>query len=531
MKQRPASEMTPHRQFEVMDTTLRDGEQTEGVSILAEEKLAIARALLETLKVDRIEVASARVSDGEHATLRSICDWARRAGMLERIEVLGFVDHKASVDWVEAAGGRVINLLTKGSRKHCEKQLGKKCAEHLADIERTVRYGASRGVEFNVYLEDWSGGMLDSPDHVHAMIDGLRQLPFRRIMLPDTLGLLQPLQVYDFIASLVARYPGQWFDFHGHNDYGLATANCMAALRAGVRALHVTINGLGERAGNSPLDEVVVAARDFYGMRSSIVEKRLAEVGRLTEVFTGKRIAWNKPITGEDVFTQTAGIHADGDKKGSLYVSRLTPDRFGRKRTYAMGKLMGKASLDFNLAKLGIELTADQKKLLLDKIVGLADMKKTITAEDLPFIISDVLEAPEERVFEIKDFMVVSNKGLRPAASILARYRDKEFQATATGDGGYDAFVKALRTLEGTLGFALPRLIDYTVRIPPGGKTDALVETTILWEGGIKTRGVNSDQLVAAIEATSHAMNIVALASERGRKPAKKEKKIVAPSI
>lgn len=515
---KPAKRPTASRRsFELMDTTLRDGEQTEGVSILAEEKLAIARALIETLKVDRIEVASARVSEGEHATLKAICGWARRQGCLERIEVLGFVDHKLSVDWVASAGGRVINLLTKGSRKHCETQLGKTLGEHLDDIEKTVRYGESRGITFNIYLEDWSGGMLESRDHVTAMLDAIGAMldaigamPFRRIMLPDTLGLLDPDQVSEFIGELVQEYPSFWFDFHAHNDYGLATANCLAALKAGARAVHCTINGLGERAGNAPLDEVVVGARDFLGKRCGVNEKRLADVARLTAVFTGKRIAWNKPITGEDVFTQTAGIHADGDKKGELYVSRLTPDRFGRKRSYALGKLMGKASLEFNLAKLGIQLSPEQKKLLLARIVELADAKKSITGEDLPFIISDVLGAPGERVFEIKDFMIVSNRGLRPAASILVRCRDKEYQATATGDGGYDAFFKALCTLEKDLGFKMPRLIDYTVRIPPGGKTDALVETTITWEGGLKTRGVNSDQLTAAIDATSHAMNIIA---------------------
>ncbi len=508
---KPATRPTaPRRTFELMDTTLRDGEQTEGVSILAEEKLAIARALIETLKVDRIEVASARVSQGEHATLKTICAWARRHHCIERVEVLGFVDHKLSVDWVAAAGGRVINLLTKGSRKHCETQLGKTLPEHLADIRKTVDYGVSRGIEFNIYLEDWSGGMLHSPDHVTAMLDALQAMPFRRIMLPDTLGLLAPGQVERFIGRLVAQYPKLWFDFHAHNDYGLATANCLAALKAGVRSVHCTINGLGERAGNAPLDEVVVAARDFLDMRCRVNEKRLADVARLTAVFTGKRVAWNKPIVGEDVFTQTAGIHADGDKKGELYVSRLTPDRFGRKRSYALGKLMGKASLEFNLAKLGIKLGPEQKKLLLARIIELADAKKIITGEDLPFIISDVLGAPGERVFEIKDFMIVSNRGLRPAASILVRCHGREYQATATGDGGYDAFFKALRTLEKDLGFKLPHLVDYAVRIPPGGKTDALVETTITWEGGLKTRGVNSDQLTAAIDATSHAMNIIA---------------------
>ena len=497
--------------FELMDTTLRDGEQTEGVSMLGEEKMAIARALLEGLKIDRIEIASARVSKGEFETVKMICDWARSRKFLERIEVLGFVDHKASVDWAAGAGCKVINLLTKGSRRHCETQLRKTLAEHLKDIERTVQYGRSLGVEFNVYLEDWSGGMLGSPDHVFTMIEALIPMGFKRIMLPDTLGILDPRQVFDFVKQVHDRWPKARLDFHGHNDYGLGTANSIEALRAGACGLHVTLNGLGERAGNAPLDEVVVAAHDFTPFRCRVDEKKLAEVGHLTEVFTGKRVAWNKAITGENVFTQTAGIHADGDKKGDLYQSRLTPARFNRHRVYALGKLMGRASLEFNLKRLGIELAEEQKKLVLEKIIELADAKKVVTTGDLPFIISDVLQAKEERQFEVVDFMISTNRGLRPVASVMLRYKGTSYHVSASGDGGFDAFVKALRSIEGQAGFRVPTLLDYTVRIPPGGKTDALVETTITWEGGLKTRGVNPDQLTAAIEATSHAINIVTM--------------------
>ena len=186
-----------------------------------------------------------------------------------------------------------------------------------------------------------------------------------------------------------------------------------------------------------------------------------------------------------------------------------------------MGKLMGKASLDFNLERLDITLTPEQKQRLLQRIVELGDQKKHVTTADLPFLISEVLQTPELRVFEVKDYSVVSNRGLRPTATMLVRYRDKEIQATASGDGGYDAFMQALKSIEKQLGFELPRLLDYEVRIPPGGKTDALVETTIKWEGGIKTRGVHCDQLAAAIQATEHALNMTALdvESKKGAKP------------
>jgi D-citramalate synthase len=502
------------RRVEVMDTTLRDGEQAEGISMMPEEKRTIAGRLLETVKVDRIEVASARVSEGERRAVKTIIDYAESRGMTDRVEILGFVDMNRSVDWATSVGARVINLLTKGSLHHCREQLKKTHEQHLDDIRKTIEYGVKHGITFNVYLEDWSGGMLGSPDYVEEHIVALSGMDVRRIMLPDTLGLLAPPQVRDFVGRIIAKFPDRHFDYHGHDDYGLGTANTLEAAIAGARGVHVTVNGMGERAGNVTLDEVVVALRDHAGIRTNVDERALSDISKLVEVFSGRRVPANKPIVGENVFTQTAGIHADGDMKGNLYESRLTPARFGQHRNYAMGKLMGKASLDFNLERLNISLSPEQKQQLLARIIELGDQKKSVTTSDLPFLISEVLQNRELRIFEVKDYSVVSNRGLRPTATVLIRFRDKEFQTTGSGDGGYDAFMQALKSIEKQLGFTLPKLLDYEVRIPPGGKTDALVETTIKWEGGMKTRGVHSDQLAAAIQATEHALNMIALRSK-----------------
>ena len=501
------------RRIEIMDTTLRDGEQAEGISMMPEEKRTIAQRLLETVKVDRIEVASARVSEGERRAVKTIIDHVESKDMIHRVEILGFVDGNRSVDWAKSVGARVINLLTKGSLHHCREQLKKTHEQHLDDIRKTIEYGVKQGITFNVYLEDWSGGMIGCADYVHDHIAALVAMPVTRIMLPDTLGLLSPSQVREFVGRIITAFPDCHFDFHGHDDYGVGTANTLEAALAGVHGVHVTVNGMGERAGNVTLDEVVVALRDHAGIRTSVDERALSDISKLVEVFSGRRVPANKPIVGENVFTQTAGIHADGDMKGNLYESRLTPARFGRHRTYAMGKLMGKASLDFNLERLNISLSAEQKQQLLTRIVELGDQKKTVTLSDLPFLISEVLQTRELRVFEVKDYSIVSNRGLRPTATILVRYRDREIHATGSGDGGYDAFMQALKSIEKLLGFELPRLLDYEVRIPPGGKTDALVETTIKWEEGMKTRGVHSDQLAAAIQATEHALNMIALRS------------------
>ncbi|MBN1156984.1 2-isopropylmalate synthase [Candidatus Woesearchaeota archaeon] len=496
--------------IEIMDTTLRDGEQTHGVSFTSEEKFSITRMLLKSVNVDRIEVGNAKVSEGEKQAIVDICNWAKKAKVLDRIEALGFVDGNNSADWILSTGCNTLNLLTKGSKRHCEKQLRKKPDEHFADIKKTIEYAHSKGMTVNVYLEDWSSGMLESKDYVFSLTELLIGLKVKRIMLPDTLGRLNPDKTFELVAEMVKKYPGAHFDFHAHNDYGLATANSVAASKAGAKGIHVTVNCLGERAGNASLDEVAVALKDFNGAELSISEKSLKGMSRLVEIFSGKRISSSKPITGDDVFTQTAGIHADGDKKGNLYTTKLTPDRFKRERIYALGKLSGKASLEMNLNSLNIDLTDDQKKLVLKKIVELGDLKKTVTKEDLPFIISDILKTPLKKNFEITDYEILSSSGKKPIARIHVMLNGKELSSYSEGDGGYDAFMNSLKKLEKDFNFHIPRLVDYNVRIPPGGKTDALVETTITWLGKdieMKTVGVDSDQVVAAIKATEKMLN------------------------
>lgn len=503
------------RRIELLDTTLRDGEQTQGVAFSKEEKFTLARQLLTQVRVDRIEVASARVSEGEKAAVAEIAAWAEQQGRERAVEVLGFCDHDRSADWVGEAGCRVMNLLAKGSERHLAGQLKKTAEQHVADIAKTVEYCNQHGIACNCYPEDWSNGMLEQSGYCMWLLGQLAQLPIERVMLPDTLGILNPTQSGEMVARIVEAHPQTRFDFHCHNDYGLATANSLAAACAGAHGVHVTVNGLGERAGNAPLDEFAVAAKDLYGFETGVQEECLVDVARLVESFSGRRLAANKPITGEAVFTQTAGIHADGDKKGDLYVTKLRAERFGRSRTYALGKLAGKASLDLNLERLGLELNEDQKKLILKRIIELGDQKRSLTADDLPFIIADVLKSPSDRTIVIEDCVISTTMHVVPTATIKVRYKAEVRQGSATGDGGYDAFMKALRRLLGEFAVEVPQLLDYEVHIPPGGQTDALVETTITWEGGVRTRGVDSDQLKAAIVATEHMLNIV----ERGKAP------------
>jgi D-citramalate synthase len=495
-----------------MDTTLRDGEQTSGVSFTDEEKLSMAKFLLDDLRVDRIEVASARVSEGEYAAVNKISEWAAKHNRIGQIEVLGFVDGDVSINWIKNAGCKVMNLLTKGSLKHVTEQLKKTPQQHADDIRQVILKAHSEGLQVNVYLEDWSNGMRHSPDYVFFMIDLLRELPVNRIMLPDTLGILNPVEAYDFCKVIIDRYPKLNFDFHAHNDYDLAAANVFSAIRAGIDCVHTTVNGLGERAGNVPLSSVVAIVKDHFRYEMCVRESRITMASKLVESFSGIRVAPNKPVIGDSVFTQTSGIHADGDQKNQLYFNDLLPERFGRKRMYALGKTSGKANIRKNLEEMGIELDFTSMRKVTERIIELGDKKESVTQEDLPYIISDVLrnKSVDEKI-KILNFSLSTANELKPVASLKIKINNDIFEETSNGDGQYDAFMKALRKIYGRLEKPLPVLLDYSVSIPPGGKTDALVQTVITWnlDREFKTRALDSDQTVAAIKATVKMLNIV----------------------
>lgn len=499
------------RYVEILDTTLRDGEQTSGVSFSSQEKLSIVQSLLSEVNVDRVEIASAMVSDREQESVRGIAEWAQRNGYLNRVEVLGFVDQNRSADWILATGCRVMNLLCKGSLKHVTAQLGKTPAGHIADILSTVEYAVSRGMDVNVYLEDWSNGMKDSPEYVFELTDALTSMPVKRIMLPDTLGILNPDTTLKYCSMMVERYPSVHFDFHAHNDYDLALSNVWSAVRAGMKGIHTTVNGLGERAGNAPLGSVMAVLKDQMGMMTGLNESRLFKVSRKVEVDSGLHIPHNMPLVGEFVFTQCAGVHADGDKKDNLYFNNLLPERFGRVREYALGKNSGKASIQMNLEAMGIELDEESMRKVTDRIIELGVKKEQVTQDDLPYIVHDVLHhEQEEQRIRILNYSLSLTQGLRPQATVKIEINGKVYQDAATGDGQYDAFVRALRKIYASLDKPFPVLTNYTVSIPPGGRTDAFVQTIITWNykgEEFRTRGLDADQTEAAIKATAKMMN------------------------
>ena len=503
------------RKIEIMDTTLRDGEQTSGVSFSVSEKLTIAKLLLEELKVDRLEIASARVSEGELKAVEKITSWAVENNYIDKIEVLTFVDGGKSINWMIEAGAKVQNLLTKGSLNHLTHQLKKTPKQHFADIKATIDLAAMHDIKTNVYLEDWSNGMRNSKEYVFNYLDFLITQNIERVLLPDTLGVLTPDETFAFIMEVRQKYPMTHFDFHGHNDYDLGVANVMEAVKAGANGLHLTINGMGERAGNAPMASVIAVINDFLKeVKITVNEQALTKVSKLVETFSGFRIPVNKPVVGANVFTQTAGIHADGDSKKNLYFNDLMPERFGRKRKYALGKTSGKANIQKNLQDLGLTLNDEELKKVTQRIIELGDKKEVVSQEDLPYIISDVLDSDtiEKRVI-VENYVLGHARGMKPSTTIKLKVAGVIYEEHAQGDGQFDAFMNALKKIYKIHSkTVLPKLIDYAVRIPPGSHSDALCETIITWKRGEKeflTRGLDSDQTVSAIKATEKMLNII----------------------
>lgn len=508
------------KMIEIMDTTLRDGQQSPGMKYTQQEKLEITRHLLEKVKVDRVEVASALTSQGEFQALANIMEWAKRYGWKNCIEVLGFVDGGKSAEWIKNAGGKVMNLLTKGSEEHCRVQLNLTPDEHIERIEHTISCARSLGLDVNVYLEDWSGGALDSWDYTRNLCRALSKMPCERVMLCDTLGILNPFKTGRLIKMTAKHLPGKKIDFHAHNDYGNATWDTIGAVYTGyIHGVHVTVNGLGERAGNADLAQVVVAIHDHSKYKTKVNELELRPISRLVSMFSGRSVPVNAPIVGK-VFSSGCGVHSDGMRKGNIYRSRLTHERFGANFITALSSQSGQASLKDCLEKdLGIStLSDDQIRQLRKRIVELNDSGKRLGIGDLLVLVSELCNQPHRIILSVEDGSVSTRSSLGRRASVTAvlRFKGMEVSFEAQGNGGFDAFMNGLRQWAKSVDLKVPEMVpgEYHINVPASGESDALTFADITWkrpdngQEEFQTIGSDSDQVMAAIRSAIQAVNV-----------------------
>jgi D-citramalate synthase len=390
--------------MEILDTTLRDGEQMDNVAFSTDEKIIIAHTLIEALYVDAIEVTSAFMSDEEQYALQKIMQRAEKKGYGHRVEALGFVDGRLSVDWIAETGCKVMNLLAKGSKLQLQGQLGKDIEQHAKDISEVVHHAEKRGVQVNIYLEDWSRGIQSSPGYVYHLLDHLRYLPVGRVMLADTLGVLDPWMTHTYVSAMLKSYHGMTFDFHGHNDYGMAVANSLAAAKAGASRIHTTVNGLGERAGNTELATLVASLKDHMHEDVWVEEAALMHVSELVAAYAQSPVAPTAPVIGKNAFTQNCGVHADGDGKGALYQTDLNASRFGRARIYSLGKTAGRASIIMNLCQQGLKTDPLVTAYLLRLVKERGAAKMPMTPEEL----AEVARTDSHKAYEAAPLREVS---------------------------------------------------------------------------------------------------------------------------
>ena len=501
------------RKIQIFDTTLRDGEQSPGASMNAEEKLIVARQLIR-LGVDGIEAGFPASSPGD---MRSVSEIGSLAG--DHVIVSAFAravdsDIEAAAEALKGVARPRITTGIGVSPIHLKEKLGISEEECVEQAVHAVTYAKSFVDDVEFFVED--AGRADEAfliRVVQAVVDAGATV----VNIPDTTGFCLPEDWAQRIKAVMDGVTGienVTVSVHAHNDLGMATALSLAGVRQGATQVECTINGLGERAGNAALASVQAVLKDHLHVQTHIDESRLGEVSHLVESYSGIAIPPNKPITGESVFTQVAGVHADGDNKAGLYQNALLPERFGRKREYALGKNSGKANILRNLEELGLELSPEQTKRVTERIIELGDKKELVTQEDLPYIVSDVLKhgAPEEHV-KLLSYVVTTAYGLKPLASVRLEVNGETYEESAKGDGQFDAFVRAIRHIyKNRLGRSFPWLTNYTVSIPPGGRTDALVQTVITWNWNdriLRTRGLDADQTEAAIKSTIKMLNLL----------------------
>jgi len=478
------------------DTTLRDGEQTPGVSLTAEEKLWIAKKL-DDLGVHVIEAGSAITSEGERASIKVIANEGLRAEICSFARVL-----KKDIDLALKCDVDSVHLVVPVSDLHITQKLrkDKKTVKEMAvDV---TEYAKDHGLIVELSGEDASRADLD---YLMSLYKEGISAGADRICFCDTVGVLLPEQTEKIFAKLkTLPVP---VSVHCHDDFGLATANSIAALRAGAQQVHVTVNGLGERAGNASLEEVVMTLEALYDCDTGINTKDLYTTSRLVSRLTGVPVARNKAVVGDYAFTHESGIHTHGILASPETYEPIAPEKVGRTRKIILGKHAGKSSVKMALKEFGLEATEGQVGEIANRVKELGDKGKRVTDADLQAIAEAVLGIYKEAKVKLDELTVISGNKVTPTASVKLVVNNKDVIESGTGVGPVDAAISALR--RAISGIADIQLEEYRVEAITGG-TDALVEVWVkLSKDGkmVTARGAREDIIMASVEAVLEGIN------------------------
>ncbi|MGI9589840.1 MAG: 2-isopropylmalate synthase [Myxococcota bacterium] len=499
----------------IFDTTLRDGEQSPGCSMNLHEKLTLARQL-ERLGVDVIEAGFPIASEGDFESVRAISEQVRGVSVCGLART-GREDIERAAQAIEPAAAPRIHTFIATSDIHLEHKLRMSREQVLAEVERAVRQarGYVDDVEFSA--ED---ATRSDPEFLVQVFQAALEAGASTLNVPDTVGYTTPEEYARLIHLLRERVLGSEdavFSVHCHNDLGLAVSNSLSAVLAGARQIECTVNGIGERAGNTSLEEVVMAIHTrpdvFAGLDTRVHTAEIYPCSRLLSSTIGVSVQPNKAIVGDNAFAHEAGIHQDGVLKAAITYEIMTPQSIGRpSNELVLGKHSGRHAFRDRLEELGLVAEGDEFEKAFRRFKDLADEKKTIYNEDLEAIVADSLSQTEER-FSVGDLSILSGTFSKPTATVELSVDGELKRATALGIGPVDAVFKAIAELTETKS----ELLRYQVNAITGGM-DALGEVSVtVAEDGRKVigHGAHPDIIVASAKAYVHALN--KLAWHKGR--------------
>ena len=491
----------------IFDTTLRDGEQSPGCSMNLAEKLALARQL-EKLGVDVIEAGFPIASEGDFESVREVAKQLRET-IVCGLARTGTKDVERAAEAIEPAAKPRIHTFIATSDIHLEYKLRMSREQVLEEVDRAVRQarGYCDDVEFSA--EDATRSDRDYLVQVCAVA---LEAGATTLNLPDTVGYTTPAEYSSLIQYLLANVPDAKrarYAVHCHNDLGLAVANSLAAVQAGARQIECTMNGIGERAGNTALEEVVMAMKTrpdvFSGLETRINTQEIYPTSRLLSSTIGVPVQPNKAIVGDNAFAHEAGIHQDGVLKAPITYEIMTPESIGKaSNELVLGKHSGRHAFRDRLDELGLVVDDDEFQRAFKRFKDLADAKKTIFNEDLEAIVADSALVSEDR-FRVGDIQITSGTFGTPSATVEIVVDGEPSKQTALGVGPVDALFKAIAELTDTKS----ELIRYAVNAVTAG-LDALGEVSVtVEEGGRRVigHGAHEDVLVASAKAYVHAIN------------------------
>ncbi|MEM3012343.1 MAG: 2-isopropylmalate synthase [Candidatus Hadarchaeales archaeon] len=484
----------------IFDTTLRDGEQTPGVSLTPEQKVRIARQL-DKLGVDCVEAGFPVVSEGEYQAVKAIA----QAGLKSEVCALARCS-KEDVDLAVECGVKSIHLFIATSDIHLKYKLKMTRKEVLKRAVEHVRYAKRKGVLVEFSAEDATRTELEFLKEVYREVT---RAGVDRINVPDTVGVITPRAMYQLISSLKQEIKVP-ISVHCHDDFGLAVSNSLAAVEAGAEQVHVTVNGLGERAGNASLEEVVMSLRALYGIKPKIKTRLLVETSELVERLTGVPVPPNKAIVGDNAFSHESGIHTHGVLRFPGTYEPLSPELVGHHRRLVLGKHAGSKSVERELREMGLRPTKEQLKEITKQLKSLADKGKRITDADIRAIAEHVVGRlpAEKRVVEIKEIIVNTGNTITPTASVRLLVKGEERVGSSIGVGPVDAAINAIRNSLSEVHEL--KLKEYHLDAITGG-SDALAEVTVKLEDGkgnlYVSKGVKDDVVLASVEAMINGIN------------------------